>query len=442
MRNVVRRKVTESTATSTSRAKLKRRYDEVEKAVIDYDMCIAQASQKALRDLQRNTSDPGPNSRLVSKGKITHFPRITLPKQLRRKHLVSDGNVFFGKHGGLLIKKELGRGTFGRVILVNATGTKSGGTTVAIKVQSPTHSLAWEFVVLQRLERRLSRRKKQTDHYPFPRSINFISLADGGILGMSTASETGLNLVDLSNFYKLKLGESVPELLALHYTSTALKIIEHLHSYGNILVRSPIRSCKTQNLNDMVLNFSLSSKHCDVKPDNFVLSKSNSPTSSFSNMNFSGLTLVDFGSAIDLELFPYPDNVEVLLCGSSARKDMQCVAMRCGRPWSYDADMYGVLCCAHVLLYGNHMELKNVRGKRWAPSFSLKRYWKRDLWTEIFETLLVSDDSTRLSIGPRGSTLQWLRQKIEAHLKVEERTLQELLSRQENILPDSRNKIE
>ena len=221
-------------------------------------MYITRASQDALTDLQHNSNNADSISRLISKGKIFDFPSVTLPQQLRRKQLLAHSNVVIGKHGGLLIKKELGRGTFGRVILVNTAGTKSGGTTVAIKVQSPTNSLAWEYVVLQRLERRLSRRNRRAGLYPFPRPINFISLADGGILSMSTASETGLNLVDLSNFYKLKLGESVPELLAFHYTSAALKIIEDLHSHGNILVRSPNRSCKTQNLNGMILNFSLS----------------------------------------------------------------------------------------------------------------------------------------------------------------------------------------
>lgn len=219
---------------------MKRPYDEVQKSVFNYDTCIAQASEQALRDLKRNADNPDPSvpfvSRLFSKGKTLDLPSVLLPKQLRRKRLVSDSNVLFGKHGGLFVKKELGRGTFGRVILVNTTGTATSGT-VAIKVQSPTHSLAWEFVVLQRLERRLLRNMKQSDGYTFPRPINFISLADGGILSMSAASETGLTLVDLSNFYKLKLGESVPELLAFHYTAAALRIIEQLHLHGKILVR-------------------------------------------------------------------------------------------------------------------------------------------------------------------------------------------------------------
>ena len=172
-----------------------------------------------------------------------------------------------------------------------------------------------------------------------------------------------------------------------------------------------------------------------------MLSNSNRSISFFPDISFSGLTLVDFGSAIDLAQYPNFDADDTMFSGIAAKKDMQCIAMRSGRSWSYDADTFGVLCCAHVLLYGKHMELKNLGGNRWMPSFSLKRYWKRDLWKEIVETLLTPDDSAKLSIGRRGSTLQMLRQKIEAHLKTEAKTLHKLLSRQANILPDNRSKI-
>ena len=219
---------------------MKRSFDEVETAVYNYNQCISESIEHALKDLQRNHSKPDLTTpfrwRLLRDRRAFHFPRVPIPKQFRRKNIVSDTNVSFGKHGGLLLKRELGQGTFGRVILVDSTDSGSCGT-VAIKVQSPTHSLAWEFVVLQRLEQRLIRNTKKSPHYAFPRPISFISLCDGGILSMSAVSESGLNLVDLSNFYRLKLGKCVPELLAFHYTSVALRIIEQLHSKGNILVR-------------------------------------------------------------------------------------------------------------------------------------------------------------------------------------------------------------
>ena len=245
-RDFLQGKATGYTALSTPRERLKRSHDQVQIAVFDYNTCIAQTIEHALMSLQRNPGTPDSNnpflSRLLSAGSKFHFPRLAVPKLLRKKKIISATNVSFGNHGGLVLKKELGRGTFGRVILVDTTESDTSGR-IAIKVQAPTHSLAWEFVVLRRLEQRLLKNGKQSNSYAFPTPINFISLADGGILSMSVVSETGLNLVDLSNFYKLKLGKPVPELIAFHYTSVALRIIEQLHSHGKMLVRCTSSKC-------------------------------------------------------------------------------------------------------------------------------------------------------------------------------------------------------
>jgi hypothetical protein len=428
---------------------LKRSYDDFQKAEFDYKMCVAQNIKTALTHLQTKPDLPDYDkpslSRLLSGRKVFHFPSVALPKQLRRKHLVSNTEVLFGTHGGLFLKKELGRGTFGRVFLVNTLDTRNRRT-VAIKVQSPTDSLAWEFVVLQRLEKRILLNRKQAIDYAFPRPINFISLADGGILNMSAVSETGLNLVDLSNFYTLKLGKPVPELIAFHYTSVALRIIEQLHWHGKILVRRSKHICSPKILCHIILTVSLfSSKHCDVKPDNFVLSNCNCSDTILDDINFSDLTLVDFGNAVDLTYnsdLNAENNRNTLFYGNAARKDMRCVAMRSGQSWSYDADTFGILCCAHILLYGKHLDIKKGSGDRWVSSTTLKRYWKKDLWKEIFDTLLNLDDVTGLSIGSQRTSLRALRQKIDAHLKTEARNLHQLLSRQANILPDSREKIQ
>ena len=171
---------------------------------------------------------------LISKGRTFHFPSISLPKQLRRKRTTSNIEVAVGKHTGM-VHKELGRGVYGIIFLMNIA-TLEKNQEVAIKVQSPTGSLAWEFEVLQRLERRFCGSTGRRD-FPFPRPFSLVSLADGGIMSMSAASNSGLNLVDLSNFYKLKLGETVPEVIVLHYTSIALQIIEELHWHGKVLVR-------------------------------------------------------------------------------------------------------------------------------------------------------------------------------------------------------------
>jgi hypothetical protein len=193
---------------------------------------------------------------LTMKGKAYHLPNISLPKQLRRqKCLPRDTEICVGKHAGIL-KKELGRGAYGTVLLMDGPNSK-----IAIKAQSPTDSLAWEYEILQRLENRLSR-KGAIGMYSFPRPLSFLSMNDGGVLSMSAVSESGLNLVDLSNFYKLKLGETVPEILALHYTSVALKIIEKLHWHGKILVS--IRVIKSIRISLASFSFSFKTFFVDL----------------------------------------------------------------------------------------------------------------------------------------------------------------------------------
>ena len=410
---------------------------------------MAQNIKTALNDLQTHSVIPDCNTSLLacllSKGKAFHFPSVAIPRQLRRKNLGLNTNITFGILGGLSLKKELGRGAFGRVVLMN-TSDSCNENTIAVKVQLPIGSLAWEFIILQRLEQRIAKDGKNVSDYSFPRPINFISLADGGILGMSAVSKTGLNLVDLSNFYTLKLGKSVPELIVFHYTSIALRIIDQLHRQGKILVRySNYAFILKLNLHYPHIHRN-SSKHCDVKPDNFVLSNFKYSDTILHQVNFSDLTLVDFGNAVDLKQssdLNIDDCRNVLFCGHTARKDMQCVAMRNGQSWSYDADTFGVVCCAHVLLYGKHMEIKKRNDNRWAPSTLLKRYWKQDLWNEVFDTLLNRNDiiHTGLLADSRGSGLCELRKKIDAHLKSKARKLHELLSRQANILPAGREGI-
>jgi len=144
--------------------------------------------------------------------------------------------VQIGKHAGTM-RKELGRGAYGVVALMDLgeEGSKNKGT-IAVKAQCPTDCLAWECEILRKLE---SRAKVDDATYGFPCALSFLSLADGAILSMTAGSNSGLNLVDLANVYKLKLGEHVPEIIALHYVSRMLRHLEQLHWHGKILVSTP-----------------------------------------------------------------------------------------------------------------------------------------------------------------------------------------------------------
>jgi len=153
--------------------------------------------------------------------------------------------------------------------------------------------------------------------------------------------------------------------------------------------------------------------------------------------------LVDFGRAIDLSKFSndYEDVRKVTFCGDACKDDLRCVTMRNGKPWSFDIDTFGILCSVHVLLHGTHMEIRKGRNKQWVPVKPFKRYWKKELWNEIFGSLLNLDEQSGAAIGSRAGSLRALRQQIDSHLVAEEKSLRHFLKRQVNLLPFNREDI-
>lgn len=197
----------------------------------DYDVKMALRRLQTLSTVASNSRAPL-LSLLSTSGQSYHLPHVVFPREFRRKHLSANTKVVVGNHIGS-ISKELGRGTYGVVVLMKVDDSNHDGT-IALKAQSPTDCLAWEYEILKRVEDRTV--SQQPENYAFPKALSFISLADGAMLSMTTGSNSGLNLVDLVNVYKTKLGEPVPEIIALHYTSRMLKHLELLHWHGKILV--------------------------------------------------------------------------------------------------------------------------------------------------------------------------------------------------------------
>ena len=155
----------------------------------------------------------------------------------------------------------------------------------------------------------------------------------------------------------------------------------------------------------------------------------------------SELMLVDFGRSIDLVGLAGEKAMKMKISGESAQKDMRCIAMRAGRPWSFDIDTYGILCSAHVLLFGTHLEVLEDKNKRWKTVNSFRRYWQRDLWHEIFDILLNVDDATGVATGCQVQTLRMLRLKIEKYLGGQRTKLRWAMQRQQNLLPDCRDRL-
>ncbi len=158
---------------------------------------------------------------------------VLLPVGLNQSKPVL-GQTISLPNDSFLVHHELGRGAHGTVLLCSNLRDEF----VALKVQSPTGCLAHEFQILSSIEKRLISKGESTVRSIniFPRPLHFVAHGDGSLLSMTTASRSGINLIDLVNIYHKFEGGRVPELLVLFYVSKMLQCVANLHSRCSILV--------------------------------------------------------------------------------------------------------------------------------------------------------------------------------------------------------------
>ncbi|KAL7485402.1 hypothetical protein ACHAW6_010996 [Cyclotella cf. meneghiniana] len=332
-------------------------------AAIDYVTKHKSDMESAMRQCMKEASKSS------SGLQIFDYRKKPLPKELLRKSFASGTKIDLFGGGNATIAHELGRGVHGVVLLCTvASESSEDSINDALKIQAPIGSLAHEYSILLRLEERID--LDDSGFYPFPQPQALYAFSEGGLFVMTAGSDSGMTLVDVVNTYNKSIG-SVPEMVAIYYTSRMLRHLECLHREGKML-------------------------HCDVKPDNWVL------TSSPKERNNAGLDaiggadlmLVDFGRAVDLDRVSkkYSDPLKSLFTGSVAAEDMECKAMRQGLPWGVDLDFFGLCASSYILLFGSHIEVVQDKATgRLRLKKLLRRYWQRDLWQNYFETLLNFD---------------------------------------------------
>jgi hypothetical protein len=182
-------------------------------------------SSNCLQALSRVQSD---RSCLICKSK--NIP-TALVQPMRNGPLIEMGER------SCTFRRELGRGCNGTVVLCSFSETSAtNNQDAALKIQRPTSCLAWEYNILKMINNRLSvsMQRKDISHMPpFPRPLAFSLFSDGGVLSMTAGS--GINLLDVTNAHK----GTVPELLAIYYTSRMIAHLETLHLECDILVSDP-----------------------------------------------------------------------------------------------------------------------------------------------------------------------------------------------------------
>jgi hypothetical protein len=205
--------------------------------VHDVQNATVRAKSLALGTLTRK--DTSLFTALSTKGFAYSMPNYVVPRSMKHGVAIPGDRIKIG-FSSAIVKKEIGRGAYGVVVLV---GEDSNGndtaSPIAVKVQCPMGCLAWEYDILQKIEQRIKASSKpSTVQLPIPSPLSFVALADGALMG-TTAAGSGTNLVDLRNAYQRK-NKRVPEILALHYTARMLHHLEILHWHAKILVRSTI----------------------------------------------------------------------------------------------------------------------------------------------------------------------------------------------------------
>ena len=121
-------------------------------------------------------------------------------------------------------------------------------------------------------------------------------------------------------------------------------------------------------------------------------------------------------SSVEEECEKRENSMGSMLKGVACQKEMMCLAMRKGLPWSFDADTFGICASAHVLLFGSHLDIEEIGSTRWMPKEQLRGYFQVEIWTVFFDTLLNLDDVTKRAIGSRPHSLRQLRSRIEAYI--------------------------
>lgn len=179
------------------------------------------------------------------------------------------------------------------------------------------------------------------------------------------------NLINVCNEVKRETGRNLPEKVVMVLVTQILTIIDALHACQII--------------------------HADIKPDNFMLM---GPIDT-ANYDRPILKLIDFGQAIDMQLFP----ADVEFHSALATEGFTCSEMLEQRPWTYQTDLFCVAGTVHTLLLGKYMAVtKGVCGYAVAK---FPRYLHKAIWDPVFSNLLnVADCRTMPNLQEMKLTLK------------------------------------
>ncbi|KAL2270115.1 hypothetical protein VTJ83DRAFT_2299 [Remersonia thermophila] len=328
------------------------------------------------------------------------------------------------------VRKELGAGAFAPVYLVenshpdedgeedaaaaggdeNGRGAMMGRGALAsshrrrhereaLKMEDPP--TPWEFYMMRLAHTRLGPQHRATAS--LSPALEMHLYQDEGYLFLPYHPHG--TLLDVVNLFRAEPSGVMDEVLAMFFAIELLRTVEALHAKQMM--------------------------HGDLKADNCLLrlggvDSSNLPPltgpwapSGAGGWATRGVTLIDFGRAIDMRAFA-PD-VRFVADWKTTAQD--CAEMREGRTWTWQIDYHGLAGTLHTLLFGRYMETvrcdqgglatSGAGGRRYRIRETLKRYWQTEIWAECFDLLLNPGQFAGGEEGGRMPVLRGMRQVRE-----------------------------
>jgi checkpoint serine/threonine-protein kinase len=323
--------------------------------------------------------------------------------------------IFEGSERTYTVKRELGKGAFAPVYLIQSTpkdenesapvqmgkgefGVKRRSLE-ALKMEDPP--TPWEFYIMRQAKRRLgvSRASDSIVH-----AYEMHVFQDECYL-IEEFREQG-TLLDLVNIAR---ADSLPmdEQLVMFFTVELFRTIEALHGKGII--------------------------HGDLKADNVLVRFDALQTGELGSVYqrdgrdgwaSKGVSLIDFGRGIDMRAF----KPEVKFMAEWDLTENDCAEMHEARPWTYQIDYHGLAGIIHTMLYGKYIATIAEKGaglgagatKTYKIKESFKRYWQTQIWHECFDILLnplmhlEGEEARRL---PVLKGMKDVREKMESYLE-------------------------
>jgi checkpoint serine/threonine-protein kinase len=410
---------------------------------------------------------------------------------------------FPGAERSYLIRRELGAGAYAPVYLAesveseepyNSDEEDTNPSSLASKVSpydKPRHafeavkvengpSSAWEFYMIRTAYERLRQSPghvRATDSVVRAHELH-VHQRESFLVEDYRGQGTILDLVNIVRNDHSSDG-GLEESLAMFFSIELFRTIEGLHANGILHGDIKADNClvRLDEANpDLPPSKSLSLLDLDAATDEDDDDDDESRPKRRDTIHYSpnglhgwaskGLSLIDFGRGIDMHAFQ--PNVQFIADWEVGTHE--CNEIRETRPWTHQIDLYGIAGTIHVLLFGKYIESTRVRtssgtaGGPEPPTYrireSLKRYWDRELWSDVFDLLLnpaserwvamEREDQGGLAEDEHGAVLpvlasmRFVRRKMEDWLvaNAEKKGLVLQLRKIEAILANHKKKLE